>query len=573
MSGGLARHRQSFLKSRKSSSSGLDQGAFSHAFVLDANIGRCRSDVEGWLSREADRHRLEDDTERFADILEQHGVQARTEERLVAVGLITGQRQELEGWRNTNVLPVPSSRNRAAMLRELEFFMRHHPKGQWLRYGVVTTGERVELFGDLRDRVRESYRKISRWASWAKREYGVHVVDRHGELTVDERLSIHPHSNVLYYLDRPLSKERWAEFLWRSAQKFGAHWKDNGVVGNANEIVKYFFKGDDLTLLADMACAVPQWADDAFDATVIAGQVAVKLAAKANRSRSDRLPSEAFFGRALELVLEVGADLRRHAVDGMPHPLVWLFYEMFGLRVATPMGDFRSFRAGLRSGGQKVVGVFSVTNGYELRKVEKQRRDGDGKAVDVLIPENEVLAFTLPQPRFSPYAEPVLLVRNFTDQPRTILGALSLNRMQTTGVKLRKHWDGAGAPDPGLVIARVNEGRAAAAEGERSELGGEAAPYRSHYYDNCPGDRMPFALPNGDLIDRDTGEVIFEYRPPPDDLFDFMNPNSWGLEIEKPRSRVVSEWKSRPLSTWSNQKKKLFLKTYENLSFWESFFK
>ncbi|WP_146002785.1 hypothetical protein [Telmatospirillum siberiense] len=522
---GLAQHRQPNHTSRNASFSGLDQGAFSHAFVLEANTGRSRSDIQAWLARDADRQRLEADTERFAEILEQQGIPARTDLRLVAVGLITGQRQELEGWRNTNVLPVPSSRNRAAMLRELEFFMRNHPKGQWLRYAVVTFGERVELFGDLRDRVRVAHRRISKWASWAKAEFGVHVVDRHGELTVDERLSIHPHSNVLYYLERPLSKERWAEFLWRSAQKFGARWQDNGRVRNANEIVKYFFKGDDLTLMADLACAVPDWADGAFDPAELAHMVAVKLAAKANKGRSDRLPAEAFFGKALQLVLDVAGDLRRQAAAGASHPLVWLFHEMFGLRVATPMGELRQFRAGLRIGKERVVGVFSPETGYGLRKVRKQTRERTSEGIDVLLPENEVLAFTLPQPRFSPYAEPVLLVRNFTAQPRTRLGALALNRMAATGEKAKEWWNKAGAPDPKKLVAAVNGARA---EAGRQEETAEGGVYRSHYYDNCPaeaGAEMPFCRSDGSLVDRRTGEVVFEPRSIPE--IDIFDPRNW----------------------------------------------
>jgi len=61
----IAQHRQHNHTSRNASSSGLDQGAFSHAFVLEANTGRSRSDIQVWLARDADRQRLEADTERL----------------------------------------------------------------------------------------------------------------------------------------------------------------------------------------------------------------------------------------------------------------------------------------------------------------------------------------------------------------------------------------------------------------------------------------------------------------------------------------------------------------------------
>lgn len=478
---GVAQHSESFKTSQKTASSGLSQGALTHAFVMANNTGRASRDLDGWLQRGADRVPLAASTERFADVLEQQGIQARLDVDLTAVGLITGKAEKLVVYRNTNVLPVVSSRNRADGLRQLEFFMEHHPMGPLLRYGVVTFGQRLEPFSGLRERVQEKQRAISKVAHWAKKKYGIHFVYRHGELTVDENLSIHAHSNILYYLEEKLSKERWAQFKWEAAQKFGARWEDNGRVRKASEVVKYFVKGDDLTLLADMACAVPEWADGDFDVMGLAEEVARRLAAKVGKKEGRYVEPMEYFGRGLEHVRGVVSDLRARAVAGAPHPLVWLFNEMFGLRIATAMDDFRAFRRGVREERAKIAGV-DEADGRKLRKVERQRREQveecamakrlgpdevcpmrklcqncpmDRARFDVLMPENEVLSLTLPQPRFSPYSEPTALVRNYRPKPRTMLGALHADRMERVGRYYRRYWDASGAPDPAQVLSAV----------------------------------------------------------------------------------------------------------------------
>lgn len=176
------------------------------------------------------------------------------------------------------------------MLRDLQYWMMHVVRRP-VRYGVITYGANVEIYGPLRETIQAWQRRISKWAKWARDEYGINVVGRFGEMTVNENLSLHPHANVIYWQERPLSKPRWNEFRKRTTDIFRSIWRDNGAVRDASEIVKYFAKGDDLSLLADMACSVTQWADRYVPQQALVEAMAQKIAGLMNK-RDERLARE-----------------------------------------------------------------------------------------------------------------------------------------------------------------------------------------------------------------------------------------------------------------------------------------
>jgi hypothetical protein len=68
------------------------------------------------------------------------------------------------------------------------------------------------------------------------------VVFRATEFTTDDKLSFHPHANVLYAPRVRLSAETWAKFLSWSRRYLGAHWRDNGELQKGEEALKYPFK-------------------------------------------------------------------------------------------------------------------------------------------------------------------------------------------------------------------------------------------------------------------------------------------------------------------------------------------
>jgi hypothetical protein len=79
------------------------------------------------------------------------------------------------------------------------------------------------------------------------------------------------------------------------------------------------------------------------------------------------------------------------------------------------------------------------------------------------------------------------------------------------------------------LVAEVNAARAQTGEGAHScDEAAEGGVYSSHYYDNCPaenGGEMPFCRSDGSLVDRRTGEVIFELPPNPE--IDIFDPRNW----------------------------------------------
>lgn len=562
------------------SPSSIPPAVLSHAQAVEQNY-KLVMEAERWAENGERRDLLRIQTDRYADILERFGIQARLDRVVTALGASTGGTDWAEGFRNTNVLPLVASRNRRSVLRDLQYWMMH-VVGRPVRYGVVTFGANVDLYGPLRETIQAGQRRISKWAAWARDEFGINVVGRFGEMTVNEGLSFHPHANVIYWLDRAIPKDRWRAFLTGSWARFGARWKDNGAVRDASEIVKYFAKGDDLSLLADMACQVHGWADRQVPQAALVEAMAYKIAAK--RSDVERRPvrAEECWGYAVKAVTDGVARLREWAAEGKVHPLVWLFQQMHGLHLAQSMGDLQSFRRELKDDGKKVAFIATDDGSPTLQQVKKFERkktdsdegeDKEEKRSDPpLIIENRVIAVTMPQPRFSPWAEEIIYVENFTVAPRTESGALGLWRIQQIQEKARGRWEAAGSPNPVQALeiaARVRpDNRQGGTRAERGgclpglDAGGPgdgeagAGPYRSHHNENCPEKIRPrgvCVLGNGTVVDRDDGVII--YRPPSfDDLCRMLDVDgaiARAAEVEpKPKSLW---WKLRNWEAWKNE--------------------
>jgi alkylhydroperoxidase/carboxymuconolactone decarboxylase family protein YurZ len=132
---------------------------------------------------------------------------------------------------------------------------RKTPNGNHLRLAVITTGQRVPIGGPLRVTLQRLHRTISRWSSEAAQLFGIDVVYRGSEFTVDAAATFHPHANVIYAPRKPLSKEQWSSFLAWSYRRLGAHWKDCGKLAQPDEAIKYPFKPTDLRGLPPAALA------------------------------------------------------------------------------------------------------------------------------------------------------------------------------------------------------------------------------------------------------------------------------------------------------------------------------
>lgn len=230
----------------------------------------------------------------------------------------------------------------------------------------MTSGQRVPLWGDLRGRIQRLHRRISRFAHEARKQFSIEVVYRGTEFTVDEVLSFHVHANVLFAPRSALPARRWEEFLRWTRRFFGAHFQDSRLE-KPREAIKYSFKPAELEWLEGPA-------------------------------------------------------------------LAWVYHETRGLKLAQPLGDFAEFWRELDRRGLKVL-LVDGPEGVRVRPVAKQGRPSStrerraGLRRDESAPENEILCQMAPQSRFSPYAEPVLLVRNYTTNPKTWEGLVRLEEI------------------------------------------------------------------------------------------------------------------------------------------------
>lgn len=211
---------------------------------------------ETWQQRQARQDALEAEDARLMDALEAEGIPVRAGRLdVVAVGLVTGQVEAIESYRAIRFLPSIAQRERQPMLNGLRSCVRHERWGRYLRLVVVTAGGRVPLGGDLRGRMQGLHRRISRFAHLAARRFGIDVIYRGTEFTVDDACTFHVHANILLSPREALPRERWSDFLAWMHRFFGTHVHDAGRLRKPEEAIKYPFKPLDLARLNGPAAA------------------------------------------------------------------------------------------------------------------------------------------------------------------------------------------------------------------------------------------------------------------------------------------------------------------------------
>lgn len=420
----------------------------SQEFVASLNTGRGMN-PEKWRERKARDDRLYEQTEALAVALENTRLSVRGADNVTAIGLLTGAQETLNSFRSICFFPLIAQRDRRPMLNELRYFRktrRHH--GRFMRYAVVTNGPTVPVgslpppmlegetcekwrkreseYFELRRRIVDLSGKIRRFATMARQKYKIDVVFRGIEFTVKQRkgddfFSVHPHANVLYMLQRKLRKSEWDAFLKDASEHFGGWWwKDCGTLKDPNEAIKYCFKPTELQGLED--------------------------------------------------------DQVR-----------WLYEQTYGLKMAQPHGAFRKWRSDTlwtnakrpdgkeyRRKHRKIV-TMEYRNGSELGICSIRKRPGKPRGQSKVLgkpgdpPENLLMGVTMPQRRFSPYAEPCALVMNYTPAPASDCGQDTLDTIELERQEVLPVWYMNGAPDP-LVALALGRGQAAAREGEAGKV-------------------------------------------------------------------------------------------------------
>jgi hypothetical protein len=370
-----------------------------HDQVVAAVTGRMMDPLR-WVERGQADAKLSEQTAVLADLLEVQGVRTRLDDDVAFIGLITGRVDRSESYRPICFLPLVAQRERRPVLNSLRYFHGNDRNGKYLRMMVVTAGQRVPLNGDLRETIQGLSRQISRWAHEARDRFGIEILFRGTEFTIDDEQTFHVHANVLYAPMHKLSKRRFRKFMrWTHGRLGRKHMRDCGLLEKPEEAIKYPFKPADLdNLLTD------------------------------------------------------------------PKAIVWLYEQTRRLKMVQPMGRFAEFQLDLKSTRQKIVS-FPTARGPRLFRVRKKSRGGPLGKKSVVIKdgdpaENRIVAETLPQHRHTPFAEPCLLVQNFTSTPSTDFGADALIEIQGRRRDHLDYWKWNGAPDPETALAYADGLRA-----------------------------------------------------------------------------------------------------------------
>ena len=365
---------------------------FTHETLVEINTG-LSLDPSAWRDRCERSEKLHQQTEVLASLLEEAGIKAYQDTEITAISAVTGKIDQLDSFRPIRFLPAVAARERRPHLNALRYFLESNvPARRYTRYAVITYGQPIEAYGQLREAIADLTRRISKWSHEIRQKYDIEVLYRGLEYTRklrnddDENYTYHLHANVLYWPHRQLRSAEWSEFLSYTREKISSHWKDNGKIEDVREIVKYVIKPDDLK------------------------------------------------------------DIEANEVK-------WLFEETFKTRVSTPLNSFKDFVSELEENRQKVV--FVGKQGLKLvekaRRLDHSKREDRPKSG--IKPKNIILGVTLPQFRNSPWAEPVILVQNY--EPGAVgEGAKEFRvRLQMLKDDARATWDRAGAPDPQVALA------------------------------------------------------------------------------------------------------------------------
>ena len=348
---------------------------------------------EKWAKKQKARQELSEQTAALADILEAQGIAARLDSDITAIGLVTGQTDKVESYRAIRFLPLVAQRDRQPMQNDLRYYQKHMPGGRYVRFMVVTAGARVPIGDDLRGAITTLNRNISRWASDARSKYGIEVLFRGTEFTIDESKTFHVHANVLYRPSKVLSRGKFSKFLSWSRQRLGGHHiKDNGRLEKPQEAIKYPFKPLDVMSLAND-----------------------------------------------------------------PAQIVWLYEQTKRLKMMQPMGAFKEFRSDLADTGEKVAALRTSLGPRSMRVRKKRRTPSakKNKGTSETLVENLILTETLPQFRNTPWAESCLLVQGFTQNPTTPSGQAGLEEIQNFRDRAQAHWRRNQAPDPQIALEKA----------------------------------------------------------------------------------------------------------------------
>ena len=137
--------------------------AFEEALRLGTGL---QLDFKRWRESSNNRVRLKDQTNVISLRLEREGIHTwnAPHEPITTLGELSGRiESEFQKRRHIMLLPEVARSERSGLIRDLTYFLEHHKKGKYVRYGVLTSGNRVSFGDDLRGRRQSFHTNLTPW--------------------------------------------------------------------------------------------------------------------------------------------------------------------------------------------------------------------------------------------------------------------------------------------------------------------------------------------------------------------------------------------------------------------------
>jgi len=367
-------------------------------------------DVFKHVARQGRDIAIREQSERIAQRLEALGIPAYRkagDASFYKVGLLTGLVQSLDiQYRHILFIPAVAVAERRSLTNELTYWIENKlpKKGKYLRYAVVTCGENVRIYDDLKEEHRIWARRVSDVFRWLNQKYGSRLYFRGTEFTFNEDAeTINMHMNILY--DVPLLKaERWLEFLTDMRERLGCLVHDSGKLEDVNELTKYVTKPNDIEELeADHL----RWF---YEQTLN-----TRLIQRYNSFKD-------FKGSLKEDGLRIVRDQHDKKLKTMKKRVI-NDAELFTKRdegEATISGVAKSVASFFDADVAMALCVEPSLTGQVMRD--------DAPPIDGVF-ENKIVGLMLPHCAFLNVSEPCLMVQGYSADPKTELGRDALDLM------------------------------------------------------------------------------------------------------------------------------------------------
>lgn len=390
-------------------------------YDLLRNNSSNKIDIFKHLSRVGRDEAIRQQSERIAGRLEGLGIPAYRKSQdgtFYKVGLLSGLVKRLDDqYRHIMFIPAVAVSERRALTNELNYWIDNilPNGGKYLRYMVITCGENIRVYDDLKEEHRKWTRKVSDVFRVLNEKYESKLYFRGTEFTFNEGMeTINMHMNILF--DVPfLPDGGWTDFLNECRERLGCIIKDAGRLKDVNELTKYVTKPNDIEMLEDDYLL---WFYEQTLNTRLIQRYnsfkSFKSGLNEERLRIVRDHSDGSLKTMRKRVIndsELFTKNDEHKANGEATTVPKSLQIAFGADLAT---------------------AFCIEPALAGGVVR------DAPIVDSGI-ENKIVGLMLPHHAFFNFSEPCLIVQNYNDAPASDLGEKALDLIET--ISKRHHAD------------------------------------------------------------------------------------------------------------------------------------